>query len=153
MTAPRGAAIDDLIVDHNTAIPGGYSTYYVEAATAPAIVRFRMTNNILGFGSFGVTFPKADAALAKWLPGAIVARNALVNLADTADGQGPARNVRHEISQTMYMSFASAAAAGLNPDGTLTPKSPNRRTGTDGKDVGVDFDELQRAMMGQSSRR
>ena len=112
-----------------------------------------MTNNIIGFGSFGVTFPKADAGLAQWLPGAVIAKNALVNLGDTADGQGPGRNVPHEITQAMYTSFASATAAGLNADGTLTAKSPNRRTGTDGKDVGVDFDELQRAMTGQATRR
>ncbi len=153
MTTGRSDALDDLIVDHNTAIPSGYSAYYAEAATPPAMVRFRMTNNIIGFGSFGVTFPKADAGLAQWLPGAIIAKNALVNLGDTADGQGPARNVPHEINQAMYTSFASAAAAGLNADGTLTAKSPNRRNGTDGKDVGVDFDELQRAMTGNSPRR
>jgi hypothetical protein len=153
MTSGRGAALDDLIVDHNTAVPGGYSVYYAEAATPPAMVRFRMTNNILGFGSFGVTFPKADTGLAQWLPGAIIAKNALVNLGDTADGQGPARNVPHAINQAMYTSFASAAAAGLNADGTLTAKSPNRRNGTDGKDIGVDFDELQRAMTGQSAHR
>ena len=153
MTAPRGATLDDLVVDHNTAVPGGYSAYYVEAVAPPAVVRFRMTNNIIGFGSFGVTFPKADAAMEKWLPGAIIARNALVSLGDTADGQGPTRNVPREISQAMYTSLVSAAAAGLNPDGTLTAKSPNRRTGTDGKDVGVDFDELQRAMTGQPARK
>jgi len=45
----------------------------------------------------------------------------------------------------MYTSFPSAGAAGLNPDGTLTAKSPIRRAGSDGKDVGVDFDALRRA--------
>jgi hypothetical protein len=52
----------------------------------------------------------------------------------------------------MYTSFPNAGAAGINADGTLTEKSPSRRAGTDGKDIGVDFDELQRAMTGQSSR-
>jgi hypothetical protein len=46
----------------------------------------------------------------------------------------------------MYTSFANAAAAGLAPDGRLTPTSPNRRAATDSKDIGVDFLELQRAV-------
>ena len=46
-------------------------------------------------------------------------------------------------------SFPNAAAAGLNPDGTLSPKSPNRRAATDAKDIGVDFDDILRAYSGQ----
>jgi len=149
MTSGPPGAFEDLVVDHNTAIPGGYSTYYIEAATPPAIIRFRLTNNLMGFGAFGV--PNPDEAFLKWLPGMLIARNALVSLADTADGQGGARN--RGYTQALYTSFPNAAAAGLNADGTLTAKSPNRRAGTDGKDIGVDFDELRRAMAGQSLPR
>src|SRR5712664_3182482 len=67
------------------------------------------------------------------------------------DGQGPTRNANHD--QAMYTSFLNAAAAGLNADGTLTAKSPNRRAGTDRKDTAADFDELLRAYTGQSSRK
>lgn len=146
VTSGRGGPLDDLLIDHNTAIPVGYSTYYVEAGTAPAVIRFRLTNNVVGHGAFGGTFPKPDETLAKWLPGSIIARNALVNLADTGDGQGADRNRPPYINQAMYTSSPNAAAAGINADGTLTAKSPNRRAGTDGKDVGVDFDALQRAV-------
>jgi hypothetical protein len=31
--------LEDFIIDHNTVIPVGHSAYYVEAATAHAIVR------------------------------------------------------------------------------------------------------------------
>jgi hypothetical protein len=150
MTTGPGPALDDLLVDHNTAIPGGYSAYYVEAPFVPAMVRFRLTNNVIGFGAYGATFPKADAGLAKFLPGAVIARNALVNISDTADGQGATRNRPPDIDQAMYASFPNSAAAGINADGTLTAKSPTRRAGTDGKDIGVDFAALQRAMTGQS---
>ncbi len=149
MTGGPAGTLEDLLIDHNTAIPGGYSTYYIEGGTPPAIIRFRLTNNLMGFGAFGV--PNADETFAKWLPGSIVARNALVSLADTGDGQGSTRNAGYPPA--FYTSFPTAAAAGLNADGTLTAKSPNRRMGTDGKDIGVDFDELQRAMTGQSLRR
>jgi len=143
-------ALDDLVVDHNTAIPGGHSAYYIEASTAPAMNRFRLTNNVMGFGSYGVGSPKADATR---LPGALIARNALLSMADTADGQGAVRNRPPAIDQAMYASFPNAAAAGLSADGTLTANSPNRRAGTDGKDIGVDFDELLAAYTGQPSRK
>jgi hypothetical protein len=143
-------ALDDLFVDHNTAIHVGHSAYYVEASTPPAMNRFRLTNNLMGFGSYGVSSPKADAT---WLPGAVIARNALVSMADTADGQGAVRNRPPAIDQAMYVSFPSAAAAGLSADGTLTANSPNRRAGTDGKDIGVDFDELLAAYTGQPPRK
>jgi hypothetical protein len=139
---------EDFVIDHNTAIPVGHSAYYAEGGP-PAVVRFRMTNNLVGFGSYGVTFASGAANLAQALPYGIITRNALVNLADTADGQGAARNRPPAIDQTMYTSFPSAAAAGVNDDGTLSTKSPNRRTATDGKDVGVDFDELRRVGLGQ----
>ena len=144
---------EDFVVDHNTAIPGGRSTYYVESATPPAALRFRFTNNLVGFGAYGVTFPTADAGLAKFLPEATITRNALVSIGDTADGQGVIRNRPPGINQTMYTSFPNAAAAGINDDGTLSPKSPNRRAGTDGRDIGVDFDELKRVGSDQFLRK
>jgi hypothetical protein len=150
VTPGHGGVLEDLLIDHNTAIPGGYSTYYVQPGTPPGINRFRLTNNLMGFGSYGVGFPKADAGLAKW---SLITRNALVSMADIGDGQGAARNRPSDIDQTMYTSFPNAAAAGLNADGTLTEKSPNRRAGSDGKDIGVDFDELLRAYTGQPSRK
>jgi hypothetical protein len=86
------------------------------------------------------------------LPGSTIARNALVNMADIGDGQGATRNRPPDIDPALYASFPDAAAAGLNPDGTLSPKSPNRRAATDAKDIGVDFDDLLRAYTGQPPR-
>jgi hypothetical protein len=146
LTGLAGVPLEDLIVDHNTAIPVGYSAYYAEMGGAPGLIRFRLTNNLFGFGSYGVPFGRPDDASAKVAPSAIILKNALINLADTADGQGPLRNATHAINQTMYTSFANAAAAGVAPDGRLMPTSPNRRAATDSKDIGVDFLELQRAV-------
>jgi hypothetical protein len=143
---------EDVVIDHNTAIPAGHHAYRIDAGVPPAIGRFRLTNNLMGFGGYGVSFSKADEGLAKLLPGAIIAKNALVNIADTADGQGADRNRPYYINQAMYASFPNAAAAGINVDGTLTAKSPNRRAGTDGKDIGVDFAELPRPYTVQSPR-
>jgi hypothetical protein len=148
MSGAPTAPAEDLLIDHNTAIPASYSTYHSETA----VMRFRLTNNLFGFGAYGVTFPKADEILAKWLPGAVITKNVLVNLGDAGDGQGASRNRGPNINQGMYASFPSASAVGINPDGTLTANSPIRRAGTDGKDIGVDFGELQSAMVGQSAR-
>jgi hypothetical protein len=153
MVTGRSVALEDFLVDHNTAIPGGYAAYYIQGgATPPAIVRFRFTNNLVGFGAYGVSIPKADESLTKWVPGAIISKNALVNLADSRGG-GAEGNRPHNVDQAMYASFPNAAAAGINADGTLAAKSPNRRAGTDGKDIGVDFDELQRATALQPMRQ
>ena len=72
-----------------------------------------------------------------------------MNLDDAGDGQGAVRKRPPGVNQTMYTSFPNAATAGLKKDGTLTAKSPNRRAATDGRDIGVDFEELQRAGGGQ----
>jgi hypothetical protein len=141
------AALDDLLVDHNTAVPVGYSAYRVGGPTPPGLIRFRMTNNLIGFGAYGVTLAKPDDSVARFAPGAVIAKNALVNISDTGDGQGVKRNRPPGINQAMYMSFATSTAAGVNPsDGTLTTESPLIQAGTDGKDIGVDFDQLRRAM-------
>jgi hypothetical protein len=120
LTGGRGGGPEELPIDHNTAIPGGYSADYVAVVHSPAMVHLRLTNNLIGFGSFGVSSPKGDS---KWLPYATIARNALLSLADTGDGEGPSgtghpTSIRHALSD--------AAAAGLNPERTLRPKSPNR---------------------------
>lgn len=147
-------ALDDLLIDHNTAVPVGQSAYYVEAPGPPALIRFRLTNNAIGFGAYGVTFPKPTDSFAKFLPGAVIAKNALISITDAGDGQGVNRNRPPDIDQAMYTSFRSAAAAGLSEaDGTLAATSPLRRAGTDGKDIGVDFDELQRAITDQGPRK
>jgi hypothetical protein len=151
MSAGPGG-FEDVIIDHNTAIPDGHSTYYVETATPPAVTRFRFTNNLVGFGAYGVAFPRPDPGFDKVMPDAIIGRNALVSLADAADGQGAVRNRPPAINQTMYTSYPNGAAAGLTDTGTLTPKSPNRRAATDGKDIGVDFDELMRVGASQFLR-
>jgi hypothetical protein len=145
----RAGGFEDFIVDHNTAIPNSYSAYYVEAATPPAVRRFWFTNNLIGFGAYGVSFPTGDPGLAKMIPDASITRNALINLGDAGDGQGAVRNRPPGVNQTMYTSFRNAATAGLKEDGTLTATSPNRRAATDGRDIGVDFEELQRVHGGQ----
>ncbi len=85
MTSGAGGVLEDLLIDHNTAIPGGHSAYYIDTRTPPAMNRLRLTNNLISFGAYGVTSPRP---VATWFPGSTIARNALVSMADTGDGQG-----------------------------------------------------------------
>lgn len=139
----------DFVIDHNTAVPSSYATYYLETRTSPATVRFRLTNNLMGFGAYGVGVATPDLNFPKMMPDALIARNALVSLAEGGDRQGATRNRPPGVNQGMYRSFPNAEAAGIKEDGTLTERSPNRRAATDGKDIGVDFDELQRVGAGR----
>jgi hypothetical protein len=137
--------VEDFLVDHNTVIPTRHFSYDIDGA-APALVRFQFTNNLTGYGAYGVKFPQTQAAVKRWLPGALIAGNALVHLGAFDDGRQRSAQAPWEPSSAMYKVFPSADAAGLAPDGTLIPGTPLKSAGTDGKDIGVDFRQLRSAL-------
>jgi hypothetical protein len=144
--AVPSAPVEDLLVDHNTAIPTRYFSYDLDATTSPALVRFQFTNNLTGFGTFGVKFPRTESAVARWAPDAVIAGNALVSLGEVADGREHPGGQRWEFATNRYLIVRSASAAGLKADGTLDPDSPLKGAGMGGKDPGVNFEELYRVV-------
>jgi hypothetical protein len=138
---------EDIIVDHNTIIPTAYFSGHVEArGSAPAVIRLQVTNNVIGFGSYGTNFDGRDAAgMARSFPDSVIARNALVSLRDIGDGQGTNRNKPWFMNPAMYLSYGSAEKAGLNPDGALTADSPLKGGATDGKNIGADLIAISQA--------
>jgi hypothetical protein len=138
--------LEDFLVDHNTVIPTRYFSYDIDSAISPAFIRFQFTNNLTGFGTYGVKFPRSKAAVARWLPGAIVASNALVDLGTIEDRRAASSGPPWELSTHMYVVLTSAEAAGLKADGRLAPKGPLKLARTDGKDIGVDFEQLERVI-------
>jgi hypothetical protein len=140
--AVPSAPLEDVLVDHNTAIPTRQFSYDIDPGTSPALIRFQFTNNLTGFGAYGVKFPWTDAEVARWMPGSIVERNALVGLGSVGSEWNDLR--RQELTQRRYLVVANAAMAGLRTDGRLMPKGPLKAAATDGKDIGVDFQGLQR---------
>jgi len=62
-------------------------------------------------------------------------------------------NTQSTWSASQWISFSSAKAAGLNPDGTLASNSPLKGRATDGKDLGVDFAGLATALAGRPVQR
>jgi hypothetical protein len=137
--------LEDFLVDHNTAIPTRYFSYDVDGVS-PAFLRFQFTNNLTGFGIYGVKFPRTTATIARWLPGARISANALVLIGIFDPHKRFASAEPWELDRTLYVVLSSPEAAGLAFDGTLLPGAPLKFAGTDGKDVGVDFEELARVM-------
>jgi hypothetical protein len=137
---------EDLLVDHNTAIPTRYFSYDFDAPSPPALIRFQFSNNLTGFGRFGVKFPRTQEDIRRWLPGAIVGGNALVQMGSISESIPAADMARWEPLADAYVVLRSASEAGLLADGTLEASGPLKNAGTDQKDIGVDFGELRRGL-------
>jgi hypothetical protein len=135
---------EDVIVDHNTALPIRYFSYDIDAAASPALVRSQFTNNLSGFGVYGVKFPRTREKLSRWLPGATIAKNALVKIA-VEEGKRVSREP-WTLDGEKFLVLPGAMAAGLGQDGRLSGKGPLKGAGTDGRDIGIDVEELQRAI-------
>jgi hypothetical protein len=135
----------DITIDHNTVIQtGNVATVYGGTAAAPRpITGFRLTNNITihnQYGLFGAGHGTGNGAIAAYLPGAVVTANVM------AGGNAnlyPAGNLFPSVSQLMAH-FVNAAGG----DYRLVPSSSYRGRGTDGRDLGVDFAELNAALAG-----
>ena len=138
--------LEDLLVDHNTAIPTRRFAYDVDADAAPGLVRFQFTNNLTGFGVYGVKWPRTKAVMGDLLPSAIIERNVFVDLGQVGDTRDPSGAQRWELDVTMYSVLPGTVVAGLRPDGTLSQDSPLKAAATDGKDVGVDFETLRQTI-------
>jgi hypothetical protein len=146
MAVPAAAPVEDLVVDHNTAVPTRYFSFDLDPARAPALVRFQYTNNLTGFGVFGVKYPRTVREATRLAPDAVIEGNVLVRLGEVTDGRERPDGTPWEWDPARYRVLSSAAEAGLNPDGTLTAASPLKGRGTDGSDPGVDFEGLKRAL-------
>jgi len=133
-----------LTVDHNTIIhTGNVITAYGQnrGAVRPA-PEFRFTNNVAAhnkYGIFGNGVGVGNPAIAAYFPDGVIAGNVL------AGGQAsryPAGNFFPSVAQwtTDFLDFAKG-------NFRLSPRSPYRRAARDGGDLGVNMDELTRAMV------
>lgn len=140
-----GDAPADITVEHNTIIQSGnLVTAYGGSATSPMpIVGFRLANNIglhNTYGIFGTGKGVGNGAITAYFPGGVIVRNVL------AGGQAnlyPPSNLFPAPPELMAQ-FVNPAAGAYD----LQPSSPLRGVGTDGGDLGVNFDELNRAISG-----
>ena len=146
-----GGGPQAILFDHNTVDNDGSATIYLYGGYAPAgqqVAGFVLTNNLLRDNSYGVYGDKAGEGtpgLNAYTTNAVVRRN---TFAGGAAAQYPADNLFPTITQ-WRSDFVIAASA----DYRLVAASLSRNAGTDGKDLGVQFAELNGVMGAEIPRR
>ena len=126
-------------IDHNTIIHDGVVVLVDDGQS----YGFEFTNNVTphnAYGIFGNAAGTGTDAMAAYFPDGIVRRNAF---GGGPAGQYPADNFFPSLS-TFYAQFVDAGAH----DYRLVSSSSFAGAATDGRNLGVDFDELGRAMQG-----
>ena len=157
---------DDIEIDHNTFVPTNYLSFIMSGLqghdAAGKVVgtpcrRFKLTNNIMGFGQYGPAVDGGQNSFAEAFPGGIFAKNLLVG-----HGEGRAEPAMKNKNFPAGFLFepkhvgsspkddADWAAVGFvnfaKGDYRLTEASKYRAMGTDGKDLGADINAIESAM-------
>jgi hypothetical protein len=142
-----GAAPKDITIDHNTVDEDGNQTVSFYKGDTPSgsytISGFVLKNNLLRdnkYGIFGQDSSPGTPSLTMYTPGAYVQANAIGG----ADAKVyPAGNDYPTLLQWLA-DFVSASGANYQ----LVSSSISNNAATDGKDIGVDFAQLNSAMNG-----
>jgi hypothetical protein len=124
----------DLTISHNTA----FQTNEIIYAELIPNTNFFYTSNLTPANTYGITGRGTwgNPALAQYFPGAVVSRNVM---------QG-ANAVNYPPNNFFPATMADVFFTDLlGANYRLLPISPYKNAGTDGKDVGVDFDALNAA--------
>jgi len=157
---------DDVEIDHNTFVPASYMAFVMTGLkghdAAGKVMgkpchRFKLTNNILGFGLYGAGVDGGQNSLAEAFPELTWDKNLFVGYgegrAQTAmDRQSfpagslfePKRTADGGSGDADWPAVGFADYAGGNY--RLRETSKYRGFGTDGKDLGADQDSLQSAL-------
>ena len=142
-----GNSPTQVTVDHNTMMQTGnvITAYGKSRGTVLTIPGFRFTNNMVPhnkYGIFGNGVSVGTPAITAYFPDGVFASNVL------AGGQAsryPAGNFFPSVTQWMT-DFVDPAQGNYR----LSSRSPYRRVAGDGSDLGVNLDELNRAMAAPS---
>jgi hypothetical protein len=158
---------DDVEVDHNTFVPLDYSSLCMaglrghDAQSGEVLGlpcnRFKLTNNIMGFGLYGPVIDGGKNTFAEAFPGLTWQRNLFVGYGEGRAGAAPEnanfpRGSLFEAAKTADGGAGDAdwSAVGFadyaGGDFRLTEDSKYRSLGTDGADLGVDMDALKEAL-------
>jgi uncharacterized repeat protein (TIGR01451 family) len=138
------SGVGDLTIDHNTAIQSGNIAV---ADVLPPSENFVFTNNLMPnneYGFFGSGQGQGIPALDYYFPGAVFKKNAIVGGSANlypADNFFPAT-----FAEIGFVNFSGG-------NYRLAPSSPYRNAGTDGKDIGCNFDALHAAFAPEADLR
>ena len=135
----------NVTVDHNTVVQTGnvVTAYGRRGGSYITIPGFRFTNNIVphnAYGIFGSSAGYGAAAISAYFPDAVFASNVL---AGGPASRYPAGNFFPSVAQ-MMADFTDAARGNYR----LSSRSAYRRAARDGQDLGVNIDQLNRALAG-----
>jgi hypothetical protein len=139
------AGIADLTIEHNTGFPFAIIIY----SEGTPNERFIFRDNLLRHGAYGIFASGTGTGkdtLNTYFPGAIVRKNVFAGEdADQYEDLYPPDNFfLASLDQVGFVNYDG----GNGGDYRLVESSPYKNAGTDGKDIGVDFDMLTAAMGG-----
>lgn len=157
---------DDVEFDHNTCVPLNYLSFAMGGLSGHDAAgkvsglpcrRFKLTSNIMGFGLYGQAIDGGQNTFAEAFPELTWAQNLFVGYGEgraqwAANNDKLPRGSIFESRQTGDGRAGDAdwAAVGFTDyaqgDYRLAATSRYRALGTDGKDLGVDFDTLDAAL-------
>jgi hypothetical protein len=140
-----GNAPANVTVDHNTILhTGNVVTAYGRRGEAfITIPGFRFTNNVTmhnAYGIFGSGSGVGNAAISSYFPDAVIGSNVL---AGGPASRYPSGNFFPSVAQLMA-DFTDSSQGNYR----LNSRSAYRRAARDGTDLGVNFDQLNRALAG-----
>jgi hypothetical protein len=144
-----GCGPDNITIDHNTVDTDGTSAIQFYAGYAPfgyQIEGFVLKNNLLRdnkYGIFGDNSSEGVPSLTKYTPNAYVQAN---SIGGAQASIYPTGNDYPTLAQWLA-DFVDRSAVNYQ----LVSSSISNNAGTDGKDIGVDFAELNAALSGSSS--
>ena len=135
--------ITDLVIDHNTAFQDGP----IIMAEGKPHRGFIYRNNLTPHNDYGIQGTgtgSGERTLNKYFPGAIVEKNVII--ANPYASHYPANNFSSPSLGTVgFVDYGRA-------DYRLSDSSPYKRAGSDGKDIGVDFEALSAALAEAAAR-
>jgi hypothetical protein len=145
-----GGGPKNITFDHNTVDNDGSSTIFLYGGASPTgtnILGFAVTNNLLrdnSYGIYGDRYGEGTVGLNAYTPNAVMLRNTF------AGGQAklyPTGNDFPTLAQWLA-DFVNRGAG----DYRLVSTSLSKASGTDRKDIGVDFTALNAALDGDKTR-
>jgi hypothetical protein len=160
------AGAEDVEIDHNTFVPTNYLAFVMTGlrghdAAGQVIGKpcrgFKLTNNILGFGLYGVAVDGGKNSLAEAFPDMTWERNLFVGYGE-GRAQWAMKNNAYPAGSLFEPQQTGTGGAGdadwpavgfvdfAQGDYRLAASSKYKVRGTDGKDLGADLDELRTAL-------
>lgn len=162
------SAADEVEIDHNTFAPTNYSAFFMTGLTGhdasgkavgKPCRRFKLTNNIMGFGLYGPGIDGGQNTFAEAFPELTWDKNLFVGYGEGRAQSAMKRNTYpagslFEPIQTSDGGYGDADWPAVGFDDytggkyRLTRTSKYKGFGTDSKDLGVDMDSLIKAIDG-----